>query len=544
MTSARARQILGRFPAHLEAARPGKLLGDAVDALAVDLDVLSARMAAVRRAHRLAEADELADLLLIAARHGIGAGELDIVFERFAKAASLLKALSTAATPAARDAAAEDLLDLWGLDLAHPRLPLFAPAGGPPDLAAAATRLAVAAAAATRNAVLLDALRRRIGRICVLHAAGNGTVACALNAAANALDLQIGPIVHSPDRYWHAAPVADGLSISHLVPATAPTTGERPEVLPAAREFIGLEENPLWRVVTDGINRRHAELWSLVRRGFERTLLQVRVKGADGGRTIGPMVVNRDEGHGIGYTGSVPTGKTIVFTEEGRAVLDGADVTSFAYAWQGGCFAGTDHDPKLDFVFDGPGLAPPQRAASFVTTVPANALDREAVFPHGGQSLPVPGIAVGTTRLAYFVQQAHAASLEGDPPLIRSVTPRTRAAVFDASVFTAGPAETEAVAGEVSLSWMERRAFAARLLIPARFRLLRDDADADGAQVLRRVSRALERFRPAGVELKVEFIDERWVLGQGTLPRAVSADAIEALQSATELWQPPAAPAA
>ena len=541
MTSPRAKTILSRFPAHLEAARPGKLLGGVADALALDLDLLSARMAAVRRAHRLVEADELADLLLIAARHGLTEGELDIVFERFAKVAERLKALKAAATPAARDAAAEDLLALWGLDLVGPKLPVFAPAAAPSDLAAAATRLVSAVTTATRYAKLLEPVRRRIAQVCLLHAAGNGTVDTVMRAAANALDLHIDTIVHSPDRYWHAAPVTDLLRLDRQVPATLPATGEHPQTLPAAPEFIGLEENPLWRRVTDGINRRHAELWSLVRRGFERSLLQVRVKGADAGRTVGLMVVNRDEGHGIGYTASVPSGKTLVFTEEGRTLLDGADVTSFAYAWQGACFAGTDSNARLDFVFGGDGLDLALRPAHFVISVPERALDRETSYPHSGESLPMPGIAVGTTRLAYFVQQAHAGSLEGAPASVRTVTPRTRAAVFDNSVFAPGAAQAEAVAGEVTLSWMERRAFAARLLIPPRFRALRDADDLEAVQVLRRVATALERFRPAGIELKVEFIDDRWVLGQGLLPSAEHADAIAQLRAATELWSVPAA---
>jgi len=54
--------ILARFPQHLEATRRGKRLPVVVDALAGDLDVLATQLAAVRRAHRLADADELADL--------------------------------------------------------------------------------------------------------------------------------------------------------------------------------------------------------------------------------------------------------------------------------------------------------------------------------------------------------------------------------------------------------------------------------------------------------------------------------------------------
>ena len=50
---AHAAKILGRFPAHFEADKPGKLLGDVVAALSRDLDVQSAQIGAVRRAHRL-----------------------------------------------------------------------------------------------------------------------------------------------------------------------------------------------------------------------------------------------------------------------------------------------------------------------------------------------------------------------------------------------------------------------------------------------------------------------------------------------------------
>ena len=65
----RADSILGRFPAHFEALKPGKVLRSAVGALARDLDVQAAELAAIRRSHRLFDADVLSDLLLIAARH-------------------------------------------------------------------------------------------------------------------------------------------------------------------------------------------------------------------------------------------------------------------------------------------------------------------------------------------------------------------------------------------------------------------------------------------------------------------------------------------
>ena len=544
--SGRSRQILSRFPSHLEAARPGKVLGDAVEAIALDLDVLSARMAAVRRAHRLGEADELTDLLRIGALHGIVEGELEIVFMRFARAATLMAGLKAAMNDAARDAAAEALLDVWSIAASHPRLPLFAPPpaeGDPPDLNAARTRLIGAATPALSYAELTDAVRTRIATICRIHATGNATVEALLTGAANALDLEIGPIVHSNDRFWHAAPVTDRLTIERLVPQLdgdgEPTEQEVPQPLPSADDVIGIEENPLWRDSTDSVEREHGKSFTIIRRGFDRALLQIRITGEENGRTIGPMLVNRDEGRGVGFTGAVPFGKTLVFTEEGRALLEGADVTSMAYAWEGGCFAGEDLDAKLDFVFDGPGRDPDKRAATFVRATPEGALDREASFPGAGAPLPMPGIAVGTTRLVLFVQEAHLGSREGstEAPVVRIVTPRTRAAFADGSVFAPGPAESRLPAAEVALSWLEHRAFAVRLLIPPRFRDF--DADPDGTEVLRRTAQAVERFRPLGIELHVEFIDERWVLGAGVLGSGAESPLIERLRTATQLWEAP-----
>src|SRR5262249_51728726 len=117
----------------------------------------------------------------------------------------------------------------------------------------------------------------------------------------------------------------------------------------------------------------------------------------------------------------VPDGKLLQLTEDGRALLDGSDVTANVYSWQGACFAlpanGEPSDdtvrPPHDFVFDGPMLdrQTKKRVAKFAVALPAGALDREAAFPHSGNGVESPGIGIGRTRLAFFVQEAH---LSGD----------------------------------------------------------------------------------------------------------------------------------
>ena len=550
----RSTQILSRWPAHLEAASPGKLLGTVVQAGALQLDALAAALAAVRRAHRLGDADELADLWRLAALHGMALAEFEVLLGRFRRGGELLAALAAVANEAAgdtsREAAAAALVALWAPRAAQGGaavLPLFADPAAPADTVRAATRLAAQAQRALRRNHLADAVRARVVEAAAIHVQGNGTVLALLRGAAAALDLQLGPVANSADRYWHVATVADSLRLAHAVPNTAPNAPAGSEIdqpLPPADELLGIEENPLWRDATDSAPRAHAELFTVTRRGFERALLQVRITG-EADHSIGPMLVNRDEGHGVGFNGAVPAGLELVFNEDGRVLLDSADVTPSAYAWQGACFADASTPDVADAVFQGsvPDLTanPAARPATFVVTVPAGpaggtVLDREASFPSAGASLPMPGIGVGVTRLAFFVQQAHFASAE--PPAPRGVTPRTGAALFDQSVF-ATSTPPPPTAARVALSWLEHRGFAVRLLIPPRFRSWRAD-DAEGVLTLQAVARAVERFRPLGVALAVEYIEDRWTLGSGTLTSGDGDDPIEALRAGTRLWAGPA----
>ena len=91
----RAQNILRRLPAHLDLAREGKQIAEVTTALAQDLDTLSVVLARIRRAHRLLDADELRDLLRIAALHHIIPAEFAILFTRFAAA----RAWSLASAP-------------------------------------------------------------------------------------------------------------------------------------------------------------------------------------------------------------------------------------------------------------------------------------------------------------------------------------------------------------------------------------------------------------------------------------------------------------
>lgn len=520
--STRTSQVLDRFPAHLDAARPGKLLWDVVDALSHPFDVLSADLAAVRRAHRLGHADTTTDVGLLAGLHDIDGAELIGASLRMAALREHIAAL--AAGGAEAEANAEALLDLLGVGGAAPRWAPFAPEGPPPALSQARGPLLAAASELTRYGVLVDLLRKRVRTLCQLHARGNGGARTLIAAAANALDLDPVQWFASDDRYWHAAQCRDRLRLKRVL-ADGST-----EELPWLPSPVVIEENPLRREEYKRGPTRHAELFSILRRGFADQPLEVAITGI-GARTVGPMLTNRDEGRGIGFAGVVPDGSVLVMSAEGRATLDGTDVTSYCFAWQGGVFTDSPTD-RRGFRFAG--TSPGERDATFAKPAPTDGLSREAGFPHGGASFePVP-VYPGETRLAFFVREAHFALHDADAPSgVLAVPPKPTSAVYDASVFSVPPTEaaSRTPAASLDFAWRDHEAFALQMWIPARFSAL----GSGGPSMADRVRTALERHRAAGVDVRVHFIDDGWILGQGELLPGDPLDPIAAVRGATRL---------
>lgn len=535
----RADTILSRFPAHFEATKPGKLLGAVTAALTRDLDAQFSQMGGIRRAHRLREAWTDHDLLALAALHRIRAGELALLHDRLDAAEALAEALK-AADDAGRDDAATALLALFSLDLPDPALAAF---GDPGDPAAAATALAEAVHAAARPKERRKAMVTRIHQIARIHLAGNGTVGAVLHAAANALDLDVIRVEHSEDRYWHAAEVTDRLR--PLVDAASGLSA--PSVTP---EVLGIEENPLRRGSQPPEQRDHGECFDLMRKGFDPAPMEITVTG-EGQRAVGPVIVNRDQGRGVGFTGAVPPGETLTFTENGRVLLGGSDVTALSFGFDGGVFADRTRQSDRDVGFDD---------AHFVITTPGGALDRGAGYPHAGPSLPMPEIGIGVTRMAFFVQEGHFARAEtaADPT---PVTPRHKAGIFvgpgapQGAVFAATAPEPPTPAALVAFSWAEHQAYRARVILPPRFSAMdpAEDGAEDGAGVARRVIQALDRVRPVGVTLEVGFAEEQWILGAAALPPDATEDGesngdgdadappslIDQLAGSTVLWPAP-----
>ena len=195
-----------------------------------------------------------------------------------------------------------------------------------------------------------------------------------------------------------------------------------------------------------------------------------------------------------------------------------------------------DASKKRDFVLGGPDVDPLAKVVTFADPFPLDSLDSDFEFPHSGLPVHTPGLGVGETRFAFFVRAAHFSSSDlEEPPDVRLVTPRTAVGFFDDSVYAAAPKQPLDPSAEVQLSWLEHEAYAVRVLIPARFRAL----DVEGAPLAPRLVSAVGRHRPAGVDVRVDYVDERWVLGTGTLLADSGTSVVDRLRSGTVLWAAP-----
>jgi hypothetical protein len=508
MTSPRAATVLSRFPRHLALDLPGTLFGEVVDGLAGHLDRLLADLGRVRNAHRLGMVNEQADLLLLAALHGFRGDLFEPCVRRIAAAAQL--GADLIATPALRDAALAALPDLLALPAE------LWPAAALESADEVAARMAAAITAMDRNAATIERLRGVVTDLIAVHRVGNGSAGALLRAAAALLALKPGLLRRSTDDYWHLLAAEDRMR---------PAGGTTPR-----GDLLALEENPEKGVAIEPAPRRHRDLFTVSRLGFGPVATDVTVTAKDD-RCHWPMVVDIDAGHALLYAAPLAAGQVVRFRASGMVEVDGVEAGQFAVALDGGVYADEAAAHGLDFVFGdlADAAAFGDRVACYAVCRPvAGALD--AALPHGGGLSPPIHLRVGQTRLRFFVREAAFGSqADGDVAAL----PIFCAGIFDASL-AADAADQPAA--DVGFDWRERQAYTCTLWLPRRFAVL----DGTGQIPIReRIRVALDRFRPAGIYLAVDYADDRWTLGDGVLRDADSVEADGLISHGTSLWTTP-----
>ena len=513
--STRAATVLDRFPLHLAATDPGKRFGAVVTGLVADLDVLTQQVQTVRSSRRVSEAPTVRDLLALASLHRLG-GEALVPLDN--RALDLREA--AAVVP-------PDLDVLAGL--------LGVPATVLAELGAndLSTALAVASQYRSRVALGRTAVLGSIGA----HRIGNTTPAALLLATAAYLGLEVKAVRHVADGWWHLAQVVEHLRLAPPPPVDgAPPPSPPPDLSPLP-DVLALEENPIRPADIEPTPKAHGQRTRILRGGLEDVDVTIRVLGL-GTRTVRPMIVHLGTGRGLVYEGDVPDGVELAFSSTGRVTLDETDVTGSSWTFTGGVFADDGNAlPGEDFVHTAnDGSVPtgtasagsPGPAGRFAVAAPvAEAFDESPPLPHGAAAVGPLRLPRGESRWTALVRVARSGGAVGEASV-----PRTVAGRFDASVFAAATTAEVQPSMLLGFAWEEREPFAVRVLLPQRFAAADDET---GTLLRQPLTRLLDRHRAAGVDVRLEYADPRWSLGEGVV-RAGADDALGVVLAGTQLW--------
>ncbi len=388
--------------------------------------------------------------------------------------------------------------------------------------AAAADEGAIPADPAAAYQAWLDLVRTTLRDLIEVHTVGNGTPAGLLAATAAYLGMAVTDVAHSADRWWHLATCAD------RIPA-ADGAGSPDEVL------VALEENPFRLRDINPVPRTHGERFRILRSGFEAAPVSVIVRGVED-RCLRPMVVDIDKGEGLVAEVTVPAGEDLRFERDGRVTLSASSVAGKAWRFRGAVFADDAMAHTKDFVWADEG-ATGDRSATFAVTEPiADAFDPTPSLPHAEPLVAPLVLAAGESRWAAFVGAATYWGRSGDEDAAGDVAPapRSRAGFFDETVFAPDPADGGAHAFEIGFEWDEREPFAVRVWLPL---TLADLDGPDETPVRERTRGLLDRHRAAGVHVRVEYADPRWILGAGHLRELETDEALGVVVSGTSTWQ-------
>jgi hypothetical protein len=334
----------------------------------------------------------------------------------------------------------------------------------------------------------LDALRLAVMRASALMADGCGTLwalaegACLLLGAANGGRVALEHV--------------DSFSLTkgfiHRLRARfrVPDGGAWKDV----ERLLYIHENPIVGKETELAEARQRGLFPVRRGGFFHGRCGLRIRGV-GGRTVKPLVINLTSREGYGYRGVLADGQELLISRDGHAYLEGEDVTAECFRLRDGFFDA----PALARFADG---AP---AEGFMVCEPPGAFDRNQPGPSvsGLGELPAPRLRHGDSVFRFSVEEG-----------------AFDASRFDQAVF-ALPADPGALAalppsGRFQVEWREHQAFCVRVLLPPDLKSW-EGAFLSGGSLPERLSRGLERFRPAGVRLETDYWNDEWILGESLL---------------------------
>lgn len=432
----RNQTILNHFPAFMRTDHTGKVMGKVAEVLGKDLDESERRMADILRSHRLPQARHEVDLHNLAALLGL--------------------------TPA---------------DFALLNTFYISQVFGPRDHKS--------------YNQYLNVLRTLIQRTVNLFTNGCGTIwallegTCILLAGQTLYTADGNPALEHPDKdIWVDGSFRGGFI--HRLALGYKTMED--ETLVDKQGYLYLVENPVMEK-SGGMNVvRQRERFPITKRGLFDTRVAIRLRGIQK-RTVYPQIINITTHQGVGFNGTIMEGETLLFTREGKAYLNGLEVTQRCYSFEGALFDEKKVKETLDDVF--------------VVIEPEGSLARK--FPRPFimplTRIKMPKIPMGNSTWRFSVQEG---VFDGDG--------------FDKCVFALPPTgELKALpgSGNIELLWDEHEPYALTLLIPDDLRALDDHLTS--VDLTAWIRTGLERFRGAGIRVNVDYYSDDWIIDHSVL---------------------------
>lgn len=429
--------ILNHFPAFMRRGHTGKVMGEIAAVLGQNLDESERKMADILRSHRILQARHGADLHRLAALLGLTPADF-----------GLLRIFYLSKVFGSRD---KDAYTAY-----------------------------------------LDLLRTLIQRTVNVFADGCGTIWSLLEGtsillAARTLYTKEGiPALEHPDKDI----VVDGIHRGGFIHRLAVSYKTVEDGTLVDREgYLYLVENPVMEKSGELKDRRQRERFPITKSGFFESRPAIKIVGT-GQRTVFPQVINITTHQGIGFNGSLDAGQTLLFTREGRAYLNGVNVTQKCYAFEGALF---DEKKVVSTPDD-----------IFVVVEPEHALHRKFPRPVIAPSteITMPKIPLGDSTWQFSVREG---AFEGD--------------AFNRCVFKLPDAFAELNAlpasAKVEFLWDEHEHYALTLLIPDDLKSL--DEELDSVDLTAWIRSGLDRFRGAGIRVNVDYYSHDWIINHSVL---------------------------
>lgn len=290
-------------------------------------------------------------------------------------------------------------------------------------------------------------------------------------------------------------------------------------------DYIELYENPKIEKRYGKIAVRHRETWSLKNQGFFGYYPEITIHEHNS-RTINPVLFNRSTGHALGFRGIIPENGALIITADqdgylNLAELDGADVKDRIYCLKGAQLDQSKfNEDESKFAIYKPEWA--FNEASFAESFNGN--ENPPIF-----NIPVPSIPVRESEWEFRIMKSEfngsrfnddAFTFPDRPVGIFDVT------CFDESVFLIAPS------ANIAMKWEEHQRAMFEVIVPCELGTKQiesapdDEQDSRFIEPLLRVSKLVERVKPAGVKSLVKYRDDGWILGDSVLRSGSVIDSI------------------